>query len=397
MKAFASIIRLLHDEYGFDSSRPGMESLQKIVDDRRTSHHEMGMDEYFTLLQKSSVERDHLIDEIVISETFFFRYPESFATLASWAQSHSRRPLRVLSAACSTGEETYSIAMSLMDAGLSPDQLVIEGCDASAASIAAARRGLYQRKAFRSGDQPWLRRYFTESAEGWTISPKVCAMVHFEQANLLSLDDSVHWDVIFCRNALIYFTASQQNSVADRLARMLREDGILFVGSAEPPVYFANGWTSSGHAMSFSLVRRKDGMPAEQVTRPKVVVQPALPKPMAAKVALPPPQELVETKQPALLDQARNLADQGRLVEAQSVLDAILRSDSTNGEAHFLCGVVAEVQGHAPEAEAHYRKTLYVTPDHAEALQHMILLLKGQGRSQAADNLSRRVARHAAP
>lgn len=395
MNAFDSIGVLLHDVYGFDSSRPGMESLHKIVDERRASLGGILMHEYLELLQKSSEERDRLIDEIVISETFFFRYPESFATLATWAASHPHRPLRVLSAACSTGEETYSIAMCLLDAGFTPDQLVIEGGDASAASIAFARHGLYQRKAFRSGDQPWLRRYFTESAEGWTICSKLRDMVHFRQANLLSLDDSVRWHIIFCRNALIYFTPPQQNSVAERLARMLTEDGILFVGSAESPVYFANGWSSSGYAMSFSLVRHGSKKAAEPASMPKVRIKPP-PKPKAVVV---PPKSTVDPSpvvaQPALLDQARALADQGRLEEAQAILDAVLRSDSGNTEAHFLCGVVAEVQGHASEAEAHYRKALYLTPDHGEALQHMILLLKGQGRAQAVDNLSRRIARHA--
>lgn len=94
------------------------------------------------------------------------------------------------------------------------------------------------------------------------------------------------------------------------------------------------------------------------------------------------------------LEKAQSLADSGKLDDALAVLETALKSDGSNAELHFLQGVIEEARGGNRKAETHYRRTLFLDPAHAGALQHMTLLLRSEGRNRAADNLSRRASRH---
>jgi len=396
MSATHLIAEYLHAEYGFAADSAGLSSLERIVLERCSATRHGTSEEYFLLLKKSPVERQKLLNAVIVPETFFFRHTESFTALVEWARARTQFPLRILSAACSTGEEAYSIAMCLLDAGFSPGQLTIEACDVSAASLAAARRGFYTANAFRSVDLSWRDRYFTSSGQGWMIRPQLRDMVYFREGNLFAFNEQAAWDAIFCRNVLIYFSPERQKDVSERLALALAPGGLLFLGPAEPAVLFAYGWASSGFTMSFSCVRRPEG------TKPPRLVPAVEPRTRSVKKSLPKPQAkaplpaLKKTAAPVSesLEQARRLADDGRLEEAQGMLDRILKAEPSNAEAHFLCGVVAEATERGDLAERHYRRTLYLAPGHGEALRHMALLLRGQGRGQAAEHLKRRAARH---
>ena len=112
-----------------------------------------------------SDEQQALIEAVIVPETWFFRYPESFATLAKLASKrlaaiNNMRALRILSLPCSTGEEPYSIAMALLDAGLKPHQFKVDGMDVSPLSVEKARRALYGKNSFRGQDIDFSRPAF---------------------------------------------------------------------------------------------------------------------------------------------------------------------------------------------------------------------------------------------
>lgn len=391
MNALADIAEFLHEEFGFDESHPGESQLRRIVSERCGLTGSSGASAYLALLRHSAEERKALLEAVIVPETFFFRHPESFHALVSWVRGRDRFPVRILSAACSTGEETYSLAMALRDAGLAPDQFVVEGCDISAASIAEARRAVYTAKAFRSEPLNWRDRHFTRVEEGWRPKDDLRELVRFRQGNLFALEGEGQWDVVFCRNVLIYFSPERQADVAALLGRILREDGILFLGPAEPPLFLSRGWRSSGHAMSFSCVRDRP-LPSSPRRPERPAATTRVPAPPKRRLPAVPPASPVLPA--AGLESARDFADGGHLDEAESLLSKIAESEPGNPEVHFLRGVVAEARGFDDRAEAHYRKTLYAAPNHTGALEHMELLLRRHGRLQAADNLNRRAARH---
>ncbi len=391
MNALDSIAELLHLEYGFDASHPGTERLRRMVSERCQATDRPTPEEYLFLLENSREERDALLETIIVPETYFFRHRESFHALVDWARRRNRFPVRILSAACSTGEEAYSIAMALLDAGFTAEQFHIEGCDVSPASLEYARHGVYTGKAFRSDDQEWRERYFTATQEGWKINQALRPLVHFRLGNLLTFDARGTWDAIFCRNVMIYFSPARQKQVVDLLGRALAEGGLLFLGPAEPPIFLANGWTSSGYTMSFSCLRQPASSAAVPVkTFPKSVP----PLPRKRSVTSPPAPAAEPPLEEDPLEAARRLADAGRLQEAEAALIQLCQTQPQNADAYFLSGLVAETQERNELAESHYRKALYLAPGHAETLRHMALLLRHQGRKLAAENLLRRAGRH---
>jgi chemotaxis protein methyltransferase CheR len=187
-----------------------------------------------------------IVDAITTQETLFFRDESPFDTLQhkvlpdlidARSDTPLARRLRVLSAACSTGQEPYSIAIRINEA--LPDVALwdvnILGVDISNAAIRQASLGRYANHEIQRGMKPHLlARYFREEAGGWKVKDELRAMMTFGRRNLLQpFADLGPFDVIFCRNVAIYFNAESRRDLFLRLADRLTPDGCLFVGSSE--------------------------------------------------------------------------------------------------------------------------------------------------------------------
>ena len=134
----------LKERIGLDVTSVGTAIIERAVRQRISAVPGRTADEYWQALQHSAPEQQALIEAVIVPETWFFRYPESFATLARLAvkrlaEIKHLRALRILSLPCSTGEEPYSIAMALLDAGLAPHQFKVDGLDVSPLSVARAK------------------------------------------------------------------------------------------------------------------------------------------------------------------------------------------------------------------------------------------------------------------
>lgn len=222
-------------------------------------------DAYWTRLTTDAAERQALIDALVVPETWFFREREAFAALArGGAQRRAAQPgevVRVLSAPCSTGEEPYSAAMALIDAGLAHEQFGIDAIDISAASIEAATRGVYGRNAFRGDALAFRERYFHATPDGWQLADAVRRAVSFERANLFDwlAAHPVRYDFIFCRNVLIYFDREAQDRAIGLLRARLADGGMIFVGPAETGLMMRHEWMSAQIPLAFGFTAPGDG------------------------------------------------------------------------------------------------------------------------------------------
>jgi chemotaxis protein methyltransferase CheR len=187
-----------------------------------------------------------IIDAITTQETLFFRDVAPFealqhkvlpAILDAKAATPFPRRLRIWSAACSTGQEPYSIAMTLHDMlpGIASWDVQILATDISDAAIQSASRGCYARHEIERGMKPaLLSRHFVEQNGGWRIKDPLRAMVAFQKRNLLEPFVGIGpFYVIFCRNVAIYFDGQRRRDLFLRLADRLTADGCLFVGSSE--------------------------------------------------------------------------------------------------------------------------------------------------------------------
>ena len=128
-------------------------------------------------------------EEVVVAESWFFRDPQVFPFVrrfvATLAALPGRQPVRILSAPCAAGEEPYSLAMALLEAGLVPEQFSIDAIDVSQAALDRARRGVYSANAFRNADLSFRDRWFRSERAGSVLDEAVRRCVHFDRANLL--------------------------------------------------------------------------------------------------------------------------------------------------------------------------------------------------------------------
>jgi chemotaxis protein methyltransferase CheR len=190
--------------------------------------------------------RNKIVDAITTNETLFFRDTSPFdaltnkvipETIDAKAGSLFPKKIRIWSAACSTGQESYSIAMTLSD--LLPDvmdwDINILGTDISDDVVAKASRGWYTAHEIERGMPPArLQRYFQQENNGWRVKDSMRAMCSFERRNLLDPNSARgKFDVIFCRNVAIYFTPEARRDLFLRLCTALTPEGWLFVGSQE--------------------------------------------------------------------------------------------------------------------------------------------------------------------
>jgi len=184
-----------------------------------------------------------VIDAMTTNETLFFRDRTPFETFRSRvlpdlisAHAHERR-LRFWCAACSTGQEAYSLAMTLdQDAKLLRGwSIEILATDLSSSAIDAARTGSYSQFEVQRGlSTGQLLRYFHRKEEAWRVNEHLRARIDFRDLNLLSdFTDLGKFNVIFCRNVLMYFEPEVKRSVLSRLNQALNDDGYLFLGASE--------------------------------------------------------------------------------------------------------------------------------------------------------------------
>jgi len=336
---------------------------------------------------------NQLIAEIIVPETSFFRYPESFNALADWAKKSARPSPRILCLPCSTGEEAYSIAIALREAGC--DSFHLTACDASARSVAHAERAHYSVRAraalAASGREGWFR-------EGRARS-ELREKITFQVVNAFAFTPPLKsFDVIFCRNLLIYFDAANQRRLFERLDAWLAPGGVLFLGPGEATIASAHGWKSTGHSMSFSFVRGAHPTSAPsrnpvriRATPPKRALTPARSLPPKLAPAPSPSEEI------SPFEQAVALADEGQLREAAAALTRFHAEAPPTASSLLLQGILEEAAAEFSTAERSYRQALYINPDELDALLHLARLLEADGRPQAAAPLRRRIERLAQP
>ncbi len=221
-----------------------------------------------------------VVEAMTTNESFFFRDDKPFAHVRAEGLPRllSARPagaeLRIWSAAASSGQEAYSLAMILADLGPQPGgkRIEIVATDIAREQLARAREGLYTQFEIQRGlPMQMLVRHFRKEDAGWRINAKLREMVQFREWNLLAdLRPLGLFDIVFCRNVLIYFDQPTKSAVLDAIARQLRPDGLLYLGGAETVLGLSDRFAPApGQRGVYTLV------PAPGVAPKRPVLMPA--------------------------------------------------------------------------------------------------------------------------
>ena len=398
---FARFEQLLERTMGLSAASIGTSAIERAVQTRQRTCKLEDADDYWAQIQRSPDEVQKLVEAVVVSETWFFRDPQAFVAMArivmkEWLPAHPTGVLRLLSLPCSTGEEPYTIAMALIDAGLPSDRFRIDAIDISGPALALARRGVYGANSFRNQDLAFRDRHFEQVERGCRISEAVRSPVRFVQGNLLAADflSGETYDMVFCRNLLIYFDIDTQNRAVAVLKRLLAPQGMLFVGHSEASLMLGHDLASAKIPMAFAF--RKAAIPNQPKAKSIAARLPFQPSAAVPKKAPPRSWPALVFKREAPspdLGELRRIADRGQLAEAARGCEAHIRERGVSPDALLLLGLVSDASGDASAAAGYYRKVLYLEPGHTEALGHLALLLKKLGDVSGAKVLHDRMRR----
>ncbi|MEN5304545.1 MULTISPECIES: protein-glutamate O-methyltransferase CheR [unclassified Pseudomonas] len=403
--------RFLQERIGLDVESVGVPMVERALRQRCVALHAADLDDYWVRLQQSPDEQLALIEAVIVPETWFFRYPESFTALVGLAQKRlaelaGERPLRLLSLPCSTGEEPYSLAMALLDAGMNPADFRIDGIDISPSSVARGIQGVYGRNSFRGTDLGFRERHFREHEDGHKLDERVRQQVNLEVGNVLDpalAGRNGQYDFVFCRNLLIYFDVPTQQRVFEVLKRLAQPQGVLFIGPAEGSLLARLGMRPLGIAQSFAYVRQPadvPAVPAQPLRQLPAAVVSSRPRPASVPPARPlrvvPPAALAAEPQESESELLANIARQanaGDSAQARASCERYLRQFPPKAQVYYWLGLLSDTQGDAQQALSLYRKALYLEPQHPEALLHLATLLAAQGDEAGARRLQERAAR----
>lgn len=361
-----------------------------------------------------------LASHLTIGETYFFRDSDAFAALSTRILPEliaTRRRagdlrLRIWSAACCTGEETYSVAIVLNQ--LLPDiadwQVTLLGTDVNPRFLRKASEGVYGQWSFRTVPEDVRERYFRKQTGGrYALQPAIRRMATFAAMNLVDESTQAHvrngvFDLILCRNVLMYFTPAQATKVVATLHHALHEDGWLAVAPCEASQSLFSRFQPAYH--NGAIFYRK-GRPQ---ARPRVGGNSrAAPVQAVAKVPVPKPSPILPLRQPlvptasatkspdaapsapALAARARELADQRRMSEALTWCDRWIDAEKLDPNAHYLRGMILAETGDVPAACAAFERSLFIAPDGVMASLALAGLERTRGREGKAVRLYRNI------
>ena len=232
---------LVHERTGiyFEDSRIDA-LIEKLEGPALAGGYQSFLDYYYALKDDQPAEWELAWEVLSVQETYFWREMSQIEALAeivvpAWFKKNSS-PFRIWCAACASGEEPYSIAMALAEAGWGAHPIDIVASDASLAALEKARAAIYRQRAFRSLPLALRQKYFTAVPDGWKLDKKIVAKVKFREANLSESADVAalaRAHVIFCRNVFIYFSPHAIRQTVANMAAKMPAGGHLFVGAAE--------------------------------------------------------------------------------------------------------------------------------------------------------------------
>lgn len=338
-----------------------------------------------------------LLDDLTIGESYFFREPAQLRFMAEellpkWSMEwEAGRKLKVWSAGCAAGQEPYSVAIMLRDAAWRHECTIL-GTDISEARIEVARKATFSKWSLRTLPPEMTDRWFDRKGSVFQLVPEIRSEVEFTTLNLLDPSprpETQNQDVILCRNVLIYFELPAIITIAERLLQSLGPDGWLFLGASDPhlaeltacEVVVLPGCTGYRRTSAKQSTYALRNAPLTLIIPDESLVPPTelddLPdsRKTLPPLAIAPPdlsQVTIELGAPVqAIARARELANEGRLVEAGEVCAAALEKFPDQAQLHLIAAVLHGEAGRWRESERAAKRALYL--DRSLVLAHVAL------------------------
>ncbi|WP_373898274.1 CheR family methyltransferase [Haloimpatiens sp. FM7315] len=222
-------------EFGIDLSAYKSNQLHRRIQSLMSRVGANTVDEYVKMLKSDIKQREKFVDFITINVTEFFRNPDIFQELSKILKkelSQNRRPLKVWSAACSTGAEPYSLAMTLNEIAPGLNHKIL-ATDLDKNILEKAKKGEYGETEIKNIKNDYLDKYFSKIDDKYVVDKKLRNMITFKKHDLIIEGYESGFDLIVCRNVVIYFKPEIKDSIYSKFSKSLKQGGFLFVGATE--------------------------------------------------------------------------------------------------------------------------------------------------------------------
>ena len=381
--------QLFHDylisSSGLHFERRNLKILERGLAARMAALRLSSYREYFDYLTRHNQNRHELqklLPFLTVGETFFFRYHSHFEALQKYLVTELadkvEKRVRLWSAGCSTGEEPYSLAITVMEAF--PDwrkrDIRILATDINNRALKLAREGVYTPWSMRVIEKRYLDRYFDKVGKSYIIRDEVKSLVDFSHLNLQtdrypSPDGEFRdLDAVFCRNVMIYFSLPTTRRIVENIAATLAPGGLLFLGHAETLFQISSRFERHSCGGGFYYRERKGRSqsspqkaasapaPAEEKRDPKLLAASPPKRSAPARLLAPKPQPVPDAGE--LFRKAQALFDAEQFQEASALLGEVVKQQPDHSGALILQGFVMANSGRFQEAINLCRKALAV-------------------------------------
>lgn len=414
---------------GIFIDEPKRDQLRKALLSRTTFLNLTGYIDYYKFLKynpRGEEEFKELLNLITIGETYFFRDAKHFnilrkyilAEIAKEKQAQGNRAIKIWSAGCSTGEEPYSIAITLVETlqPISMWDIEILASDVSTRALNIAQEGVYSKWSLRSTNRSYIEKYFIHDNKKFILKDEIKKMVNFEYFNLIKEPFPLskmgdYWDIIFCKNVTIYFKPESTKRVISNFYKSLQKGGYLFIGASESLYHISNEFKLVEIDGNFIYQKPVDDAVKKPVEEPKVVLEKITPpirlhkKPkkddelkkeieeIKQKVQTPSKEEKIaelykkaqyyfeagmfekalfelmkiieftEEHAETFLMLADIYANKEQFDDAERECRRALQLNSLLSPAHFLLGIILNKKGKTQEAIDEFKKTIYLDPN----------------------------------
>ena len=385
---------------GFDPERIGLNSIIRAAHEAQAYSKVSTIEALENQLIDDPKCRQLFTESIVVPESWLFREPKVFQHINTLLCQRLQKQSEVmmLSAPCANGEEACSIALSLLESGHSQNQFHIIATDISRHAVKQARSGLFSENAFRTIDETRKKKWFSSMPKGWQVAPEIQETIEFLDRNLLDPSTANEltqkarggFDLICCRNLLVYFTKPARKTLIQTLARLLKPDGELVIGAAETVILPTCDWEPTG-PLTFRL--RKQAIESPLVQQESI----------QGNTHKSPIQTQVESSQfrhanstissdnttgiptasPEIFREVEALANAGDIENAIRLCQESLQINGAQTDLLYTLAILHQTAGDFETSEKLLEKAVYLEPRHEGALLSLALIAKRRGDTTA--------------
>lgn len=394
---YRNIIQLIVDEMGLDPNSLGDISIKTCIKSLLNSMDNISEDELYKELLTDHSIMTKLIEEIKVPETWFFRENEAFRYLEKYAieflSKNKYSKLNILSAPCSSGEEPYSIAITLHNLGFTNEQYRICAVDISNANIEKAKNGIFTKSSVRNLDKNEIDKYFVNENNKYILKNNIKnSNIEFRNLNLikeLHKFKNEEFDVIFFKNLLIYLNEKSRQYVLSHIKRILKKDGILFVGVSELNFFINNNFEAINHNLAFACKPKQKIIEQKKIIKKNIeytsksISKIAHSKSISNQILNNTP--ILERYNEIKISNIKKMMDLGNYIEAEKEIDEYIKRNMNNFELYFNKGLIKYVNRLYDLAKEFFLKSIYLEPNNYDALIYLSLIEKELGANDRAE------------